>query len=160
RGDDVPRPDQGHRDPLLRGDLDGELSPSLAIAGGARRGHSARRSARRCRDHRRARARESAQQARDSLARGGMRDAARRANERRGRPPLEERKANPMVTQNQNGRNVLTPDENRPSWRPQDQTYRGREDERWRDRDERDRDEELGPMQRGGRMGSWDEREE
>jgi len=72
----------------------------------------------------------------------------------------EERKENPMATQNQNGRNVVTPDENRPSWRPQDQMYRGREDERWRDRDERDRDEERGSMQRGGQMGSWDERDE
>lgn len=79
-----------------------------------------------------------------------------------------------MANQNQNGRKVALPDENRPSWRPQDQRARGRgmEEERgrsWREGDERD-DEglvgERGERGRGGaresRLGSsWeDERDE
>ncbi len=58
-----------------------------------------------------------------------------------------------MATQNQNGRNVGGPDENRANWRPE-QMYRGREDERWRDREDRD---DGGGFQRGGRMGRWGE---
>jgi hypothetical protein len=58
-----------------------------------------------------------------------------------------------MATQNQNGRNVGISDENRPSWRPHDQMYRGRgEEERWRGDD---RDEERGSGR--GRMGGWNE---
>lgn len=61
-----------------------------------------------------------------------------------------------MGNQNQNGRNVALPDENRPSWRPQDQTARvrgGDEDlgRSWTDRDDRDDDRRMSDRDRGDR---------
>lgn len=61
-----------------------------------------------------------------------------------------------MANQNQNGRNVALPDENRPSWRPQDQSTRGR----GMDRDDRDEDRGIGRGSRHGgmrEMGSYDD---
>lgn len=67
---------------------------------------------------------------------------------------------------NQNGRNVAMPDENRPSWRPEDEQQRNRrsmsdDDDRYmqRDRDDRymrDRDEDRFWEDRNERSSRWD----
>ena len=76
-----------------------------------------------------------------------------------------------MANYNPNGRNVTRPDENRPSWRPQDQDRNERtrsfddDDRSWRSRDddrfERSQDRDLGDRGRWGsardQRGQWED---